>query len=194
MSRATSSAPAGVVAPVIFEQPELQARGHRWMYSVLALIAWVVWAYLWLPLVTLFAWYLGVRSFVREFVVPDAALMLQTGILYLGIIIVLGTALIAWSRYNLARFGGRERRSATQPVDDRAIADWFGVTPEALEAMRGRGSIRMVHDEDGGIRRVVTRRAAATGEGAGWGGGVRSGSGPTEPPEGPPELAASLPE
>ena len=55
----------------VFDSPELQARSHRVIYSVMTFAAWIVWAWLWLPLVTLLGWYLGIRTFLREIVIPD---------------------------------------------------------------------------------------------------------------------------
>jgi len=142
---------------VIFDRPELQARRHRWMYSTLTLIAWVVWMYLWLPVVTLVAWYLGVRIFVREIVIPDPRTMLAVSVGYLLVVVIMGIVLLTWSQYNLRRFGGHDRRRTPSPVTDRETMDWFAVSPEKLGEFRSGRSILVEHDENGVVLSVGTR-------------------------------------
>jgi biofilm PGA synthesis protein PgaD len=136
---------------VIFDRPELQARRHRWVYSTLTLIAWVIWMYLWLPVVTLVAWYLGVRIFVREIVIPDPRTMLAVSIGYLLVVVIMGIVLLVWSQYNLRRFGGHDRRRTPPPVTDRETLDWFVISPEKLHGFRSGYSIIVEHDEEGAI-------------------------------------------
>ncbi len=134
---------------VIFDRPELQARRHRLVYSTLTLIAWVIWMYLWLPVVTLVAWYLGVRVFVREIVIPDPQTILAVVLAYLLVVLVFAVVLVGWSQYNLRRFGGKDRRRFPAPLADAELADWFGIPPERLAQMRGLGRMRIEHDEEG---------------------------------------------
>ncbi len=136
---------------LIIERPELQPRVQRAIYRTVTAVAWVVWAYLWLPLVTLVAWYFGVRSFVREIVVPDQMTMLFTAVAYMTVIIVLGGSLLVWSQYNLRRFGGTERRQAPEPLGRRELVDWFGISEETFEAMRSAGSVVVDHGEEGNV-------------------------------------------
>ncbi len=146
-------------APLIIDRPDLQARPRRWFYWILTLAAWAVWVYLWLPLITLGGWYLGMRSFVHEIVLPDPSAMLVTGGLYLGIIIALGAALVLWSRYNLKRFGGDDRRRTPEQARDQELREWFNVSPRDMGVLRSGWSLTVHHDDDGGVRRVTLRKA-----------------------------------
>ncbi len=140
---------------VIFDRPELQARRHRWVYSTLTLVAWMLWMYLWLPVVTLAAWYLGARTFIREIVIPDPRTMATLALGYLIVVVILGVALVVWSRYNLRRFRGRERRHASHPVSDREMQEWFRISPEKMERLRWEGSLIIEHDDEGQVLAVV---------------------------------------
>jgi biofilm PGA synthesis protein PgaD len=146
---------------LIIERPELQPKAQRAVYGTVTAVAWVVWAYLWLPLVTLVAWYFGVRAFVREIVIPDQMTLMLTAVIYVAVIIVLGGSLLIWSRYNLRRFGGAERRKAPEPVGRHELLAWFGIPEETLERMRTAGSVVVEHGEEGN---VVGVRGTAAGD------------------------------
>lgn len=139
---------------VIIDRPELQARRHRWTYSTLTLVAWVIWMYLWLPVVTIVAWYLGVRTFIREIMLPDRAVVLALVLSYLAVIVVMGVILVVWSQYNLRRFRGLERRRASPPVTDQEILEWFQCSSENMERLRVEKSVTVEYDEEGGILAV----------------------------------------
>jgi len=141
-------------APLIFNRPDLQSKRQRWLYWVLTLIAWAIWVYLWVPLITLVAWYLGFRAFAREIVLPDPATMINTGALYLAIILLLGSLLVGWSRYNLRRFGGEDRRSHAPHVADEELRRWFGVSAESLARLRAGKVLTVDYNEQAVVRSV----------------------------------------
>jgi biofilm PGA synthesis protein PgaD len=147
---------------VIFDRPDLQARRHRWAYSALTLLAWGIWMYLWLPVVTLLAWYLGVRTFIREMVIPDPRAMGALALAYLVVVAILGAILVVWSQYNLRRFRGQDRRRASPPVSDEELVHWFQISPEMLEGFRSQGSFTVEHDEEGRIVGSRPRSEAAS--------------------------------
>jgi biofilm PGA synthesis protein PgaD len=136
---------------VIFDRPDLQARRHRWAYSALTLLAWGIWMYLWLPVVTLLAWYLGIRTFIREMVIPDPRTMGTLALAYLVVVLIMGAILVVWSQYNLRRFRGQDRRRASLPVSDEETVRWFQISPEILERFRSTGSLTVEHDGEGRI-------------------------------------------
>jgi poly-beta-1,6-N-acetyl-D-glucosamine biosynthesis protein PgaD len=142
-SSALDPALGGPVLPdrrgLIIERPDLQPRRERVIYGTITAVAWVLWAYLWLPLVTLVAWYFGVRAFIREVVIPDRVTLLATGASYLLVIVVLGGALLVWSRYNLRRFGGEDRREASAPLGGEEIRAWFSIPRRHPRVHAGRG-------------------------------------------------------
>jgi biofilm PGA synthesis protein PgaD len=136
---------------LVINRPELQPRAQRAIYGTATAVAWVVWAYLWLPLVTLIAWYFGVRAFIREIVIPDRVTLLLTGAVYLAVITVMGGALLVWSQYNLRRFGGAERRTEPSPVGREEILDWFDIPDATLQAMREERSVVVEHGAQGEV-------------------------------------------
>ncbi len=169
---APQSVPIDYRASPVFDSPELQAGRHRLVYSVMTFVAWIVWAWLWLPLVTLVGWYLGVRTFIREIVIPPTGTMWMSVVAYLLVIALIGIFLIMWSRYNVLRFRGDERRRAAARVTDTEMRMRFDLSPELLARFRDEDSLVVEHDELGritgvfessdvlSIRRRSTRAAA----------------------------------
>lgn len=154
MRSSAQSVPIDHRPGLIFDSPELQARSHRVIYSVMTFVAWIVWAWLWLPLITLLGWYLGVRTFIREIVIPDSGAMWASGLVYLLVILVIGIFLIVWSRYNVFRFGGEERRREAIPVTDSELRQTFELSPAALGRFRDEDSLVVEHDEEGRVAGV----------------------------------------
>lgn len=140
---------------LIFDRPELQARRHRWVYSTLTLIAWVIWMYLWLPVITLVAWYFGVRTFLREVVIPDPGTVLAIGLIYLLVVAILGVILIGWSRYNLGRFGGKDRRKEPRDVSDAEVAEHFGIEEGTLGELRSGRAVTLSHSSEGSVEGIM---------------------------------------
>lgn len=167
---------------LIIDQPRLQGRTQRVVSGAVTAVAWFVWAYLWLPLATLVAWYFGVRSFVREVVIPDASTVLWTGVTYLVVIFLLGVVLLTWSRYNLRRFGGSERRAATPPLTADDITAWFGISHETLDSLRGGASLIVEHGAEGEVEGVRVRDplAGETSPGDAMAGDAAAGAGVRE--------------
>lgn len=151
---------------LIIDRPELQARRHRWIYSTLTLIAWVVWMYLWLPVVTFIAWYFGVRTFLREVVIPSPGHLFGLAMTYLAIIAVMGVILILWSRYNLGRFGGKDRRKEPADLADADLQKWFDISASQLMNFRTQRTLVVEHGEVGEVVEVKAGSIADVSAGA----------------------------
>jgi poly-beta-1,6-N-acetyl-D-glucosamine biosynthesis protein PgaD len=139
---------------LIIDRPDLQARHRRVLYSTATMAAWALWMYLWLPLVTLVAWWLGATQFVGEIVVPETRTMLRVGVMYFAIVLCVAAVLVGWSRYNLRRYGSRGRRQAPPVTPDAAIAAYFRVSDEDLRIGRGARTLVIHHTDAGEVERM----------------------------------------
>ena len=99
---------------VIIEQPTLRQARKRYADSLVTFLAWLVWVYIWLPLVSLAAWALGLRyAWMHVFLAQRPSF--ETLGSYSLVVASMGVLLVAWSRYNLRRFGRLARRRAPSP-------------------------------------------------------------------------------
>lgn len=117
----TRPAPPAPHNPTIDRHAAAPARTHR-LHGAATVVAWVVYAWLWLPLITVVAWLLGVRTSYIELYMRDhrfePTLVVTLPLLALACALLL----IGWAEWNRWRFGDRERRGAHEDVAPADVA------------------------------------------------------------------------
>src|SRR3954447_9446740 len=116
---------------IIIESPALQSRRQRGLFAVITGVMWAMWCYLWLPVVSLIEWLLGLPSKYQSFVLHGYSALQEVLPVYCGVITLMGGSLVAWAVYNLLRFRGAPRRSARPDMDLDVLADFHAVQPTA---------------------------------------------------------------
>lgn len=134
---------------------QLVSRRRRVADAFFTGFMWVVYSYLWAPLVSLLAWLLGFE-FAYDVMIRSGGLqglrqVLAWYGLMLGCIVIVVTC---WSLVNRLRFSGRERRKGASTVDDHALASAFGVELSALKELRNSRVARLSLDADGSIQHI----------------------------------------
>lgn len=148
--------------PLIIESPSLQTLRQRYAYAVLTLFFWVFWFYLWIPVISLVAWLLGIESFYDQMVIQAGLEALQEVLgLYTTVIMGLGVTLTGWALYNQIRFRGRERRVHQARIDEEDLAGFFAIGPELVTRLQQARFIEMDHDETGRLRAIKSWRERA---------------------------------
>ncbi len=139
--------------PQIFiHAPALRTPHRRAGDQVLTLVMWGIYAYLWLPLISLIAWFLGIDLFYQEMVINggfDAFVDLSGW--YLLIIVIILVTVGGWSASNYFRFHDKNRRISQPTVSDQEMAEWFGIESDRLGAIRDSDRLRLAFDREGRI-------------------------------------------
>ena len=136
--------------PLIIEARHASTGRQKVVFGTLTLAFWAVWTYLWLPVVTFFAWLFGIHTVDDQMFVNGGYKTLQHMLgLYLAIALQLGAALVGWGVYNLIRFRGVERRLPRPIAETSALASHHAVTPDDLARWQGAAKLRVEHDEHG---------------------------------------------
>lgn len=127
---------------IIIQRPERQSHAQRAAFATLTVFAWLFWAFLWLPLLTLAAWAFGIRSAWVQLRVFD--LVDNGGDINVILIVAVVCAAVfsAWSKYNHARFAGKQKRRGNKPVGVPQTAAAIGASTE--DAMRIQAHRRAV--------------------------------------------------
>ncbi len=122
-------------------------RRNRARDTVLTLLMWGVYIYLWIPLITLAAWLVGFER-VYEVMINYGGFDVVMGMLdwYALMIITIAACIVSWAGINYRRFHGKERRYSAPGTETRKISEFFGV-PE-MEVGRMQSSRRLVIDLD----------------------------------------------
>lgn len=119
----------------VIYKPRSQPKLQRGFFSIVTFAFWMAYAYLWLPLLTLFLWLLGVRTatfelYLREHQV-EPFLLISLPLLAVASAMVL----IAWAEYNRWRFRNKDRRGGFPNVERQDIARVFGSSAEIAQSL-----------------------------------------------------------
>jgi len=135
--------------PLIIDKPELQSPQKKIFFSMLTFIFWVIWFYIWLPLVSLIAWLLGIDFFYEHMIILGGIDGLISEISWYGTIITLSAlTLVAWSVYNMMRFRNKNRRSSLKQISLEDQSDYFKLETEALKTCQQEKRVVISVDEE----------------------------------------------
>lgn len=120
----------------LIQRPERQRPLQRATFAVMTIVAWALWVSLWLPVLTLLAWLLGLGDAYRQLNILH--LHGQTSSLGMIAITAAACAMLfsVWAFYNRARFSKNRRRGAPATVEIAAMAEVLGARLETVELMR----------------------------------------------------------
>jgi biofilm PGA synthesis protein PgaD len=134
----------------LIERPDLQTRGQRTLYGTLTVGFWMFWIYLWVPLLALLAWTLGVQQAYKYMVqLGGYHQVMRVLEAYALVIVALGGALLIWAAYNIYRFRGVEKRSARPGVTEADIGRDLDHDPLSVKRWQGTQRLVVTHDAAG---------------------------------------------
>jgi biofilm PGA synthesis protein PgaD len=142
--------------PLIIERPELQSNAQRYGWSSITFIFWMLYIYLWLPLITLVAWWVGAKFFNLHIIQLSgySGLMEKLG-LYAAIILAISAILIGWAKIEHLRFKDKPRRKGSVAVTVAEVAKKYNLQENQLTQLRLEKSV-VVHFSDKGAISQIT--------------------------------------
>ncbi|SDY96341.1 poly-beta-1,6-N-acetyl-D-glucosamine biosynthesis protein PgaD [Lysobacter sp. yr284] len=145
--------PADTAQPVshkhdsrLIQKPAMQHPLPRTLWGVITGAFWLVYLYLWTPVLTLVLWLLGIRTVTSELYLRthevDPFLMLILPATAAAVVALL----LIWAEYNRWRFAGRdsERRSRLADVSIDEVAQALGASDEVARALNA-GRVSVLH-------------------------------------------------
>lgn len=135
--------------PEIIRRPDLQPRTQRWVFRTFTVLAWTVWIYLFLPLLGLLLWALGIERFLRLIIVPGTQGQMLALFAFVGILAAAALVIVGWSRFSAHRARTAPRPDEPRPVTDTMTCERFRITPDMLETIRSNRII-VLHIDDKG--------------------------------------------
>ena len=135
---------------------EPQDRRYRARDTVLTLLMWGVYVYLWVPLITLGGWLLGYERFYTIMILYGGLdVVLELMDWYALIISMIAVCIISWAGINYSRFHDRERRYAAPATKAREISEFFGISSTEVDRVRSSKRLLIDLDEFGGIAKIT---------------------------------------
>lgn len=140
---------------LIIENPELQSNINRYGWGSVTFIFWMIYIYLWLPLITLVAWWFGAKLFHLQMIQLDGYKGLLSNLgLYSVIIVVISLILIGWAELERMRFKDKLRRLVNNVVTVGEIAEKYNMHEHELTEFRQKKSIFVHFSADGLISNI----------------------------------------
>jgi biofilm PGA synthesis protein PgaD len=141
--------PASSRDNLIIERPDLQTLWQKYAYGFWTALAWTLWLYLWLPMISLIGWLFGVKLFYEHMIVLGGYRgFLQLLGLYSLAVFCISMSLILWALSNQFRFRGNERREPIPPANHEDVARFFKIREEALHEAQNAKSLVIAFDEE----------------------------------------------
>lgn len=128
----------------LIRKPYAQPRLKRAAWGFVTVAFWGVYLYLWLPLVTLILWLLGIRTAFFELYTRDHQIE-PFVLLSIPLIAALcAVVLISWAEYNRWRFAAKDRRGVQRDVSREEVADRLGANSQLAQQM-GNAKVVLLH-------------------------------------------------
>ena len=123
--------------PLIIERGYLQSRPQRWGYRSVTFICWMLWLYMFVPLLSLVAWLAGLtliyEVLVQDLLMEDLQAILARYVPGLGILII---TFFLWALSSYLRFRRTNRRRAVELVSKKELAESHHLEIAELEILR----------------------------------------------------------
>ncbi len=137
---------------LILNSPSMQSLWQRYSSVILTFIFWVLWFFLWVPVATLLAWYLGYHLVYFEmFTLQGYKQVIHDFVMFIISVAIMGGSLAIWAAYNFIRFKGNDRRTKPQTVTLEDQAEFFGIDSDLLRKYRQASYVRVSFDDNGKI-------------------------------------------
>jgi len=137
---------------LIIEKPDLVPLSNRIGWGLFTAMFWIVWIYLWMPLVTLFMWYMGFDFYNKLFLQNSPSQLIELHhifLLYSSVIAALGGSLLLWARTEFLRFRNVHRRAVPKVVEIAELATYAQLEVATMTELNNTRRMVARHDEHG---------------------------------------------
>jgi biofilm PGA synthesis protein PgaD len=137
---------------LIYDEPVSRSLPARLGWALATAILWLLWIALWVPLMELVAWPLGLGMLADYLPLPLALTMFgleSMGFFLLGAVPLSGGCLLTWSCLNYLRFRNANRRSRRVPAQLEELADYSALLAETMAGWQIARRVVAYHDEHG---------------------------------------------
>lgn len=138
----------------VISRPQAQPLVARTLWGLVTAAFWALYLYLWLPLVTLLLWLLGIRVAVLELYLREHRLEPFLLLSLPLLAVIAACVLTGWAELNRWRFAGRDKRSPTPPVRLEQIAAALGASMPLAQALQ-QGKVMTLEMTDEAVPRTV---------------------------------------
>ena len=133
--------------PPLINRPDRVSRVRHTVLGAITAVLWVFYAYLWVPLLTLLAWLLGIHTAYQRLYLQQNAIDPFVLASLPVIALICAVLLIGWAEYNRLRFTDADERRRRGDVKEAAVDDKLGAGHELGEMLRHHRVVSVTLDE-----------------------------------------------
>lgn len=142
--------------PLIIERPDLQTLSQRWGYRSVTIMAWILWFYLFIPLLSFIAWVVGLSLIYRLMLQDlDVAEFWQLLATYGAGIGVLAGCYLLWAFYSYLRFRGPDTRSEVPNASADELGRLHNIDGVTIQHWQASDHLVVATDD---LDRIFTRK------------------------------------
>lgn len=146
---------------LILNMPDLVSVPTKIGSGFFTVIFWALFIYLWVPLITLVAWAMGIYHAYGEVKYAQELLDLRHLVfIYSMVVLLLGGSLLLWAMKEYLRFRDSTRRLIPIPVTTTELADYAKLDDEYIIQWQALRRMVAHHDEHGHLHEIATDTAA----------------------------------
>ncbi|HUA78878.1 MAG TPA: poly-beta-1,6-N-acetyl-D-glucosamine biosynthesis protein PgaD [Dyella sp.] len=123
-------------AELVINRPERQPALQRTLFALITMVAWTMWVSLWLPVLTLIAWLLGLGDAYKQLGLIHPLRAADNLSMILSVAAVCALSIGVWSQYNRIRFSGKQRRRGNRTLDIAEMAPALATSVETARHLR----------------------------------------------------------
>ncbi len=139
------------------DAPYLLSRRRRLGDAVVTGLMWILYSYLWAPLISLVAWLLGFEFAYDVMVRAGGIHTLKEVLWWYGIVVACISLIVAaWSIINRRRFSDHDRRQSGALVTGDELNEFFRLDKETFQCIQSAHNARVSFSEDGQVEQVDT--------------------------------------
>jgi biofilm PGA synthesis protein PgaD len=137
---------------LIIDTPSLQSLKQKYLSTFLTFVFWVVWIFLWTPLITLIGWLLGIDWMYFQMIELGGYEAVANDFMYFLLYVTIMAGMLAiWASYNFFRFRNVDRRLALPPTDNSQLSEFFKVDMATLSQKQHTQCLSVSFDDEGNI-------------------------------------------
>lgn len=138
---------------------DLLSKKARNRDTLLTIVMWALYAYLWLPLISLIAWWLGVSFAYRLVERAGGPANLVHLLFWFGIfLLIIAIAVIGWSRIQLMHYKRGERRKKSPVLSAQQEVEFWDIDESQFSAIRDSHCLQVELDEQGQLVAAIEKR------------------------------------
>lgn len=126
----------------IIDNPKLKSLLRDVSELSFTTLMWALWLYLFLPLLNVILWLLGIRFFYVEVFEKAGYLQLLNLFTKMGwSILVVFAVLRLWGYYNYIKFGKKDRRKFVSSTTAEQLSGFFNLPPEQIVELQSKKEV-----------------------------------------------------